>query len=230
MIGIIGAMKIEVEGLKNQLKDLKVTTISGIEFNQGVLNGAPVVIAVCGIGKVFAAMCAQTMILKFGVDKIINTGVAGGLLKDLDVGDIVVATAVCQHDMDTSGLGDPVGMVSGINQVFFETDKALQELAVENARGNNIRCIEGVIATGDQFMNDPVRKALIQGTFNATAVEMEGGAIGQVCTVNKVPFVVIRVISDSADGNANIDYAVFLEGAARESINVVKGIVGNFTD
>lgn len=229
MLGIIGAMKIEVEGLKKELKDLKVTTISGIEFNQGILNGAPVVIAECGIGKVFAAVCAQTMILKFGVDKIINTGVAGSLSPELNIGDIVVATSVCQHDMDTSGLGDPVGMVSGLNQIFFDTDKALQELAVENVRDDDIKCVTGVIATGDQFMNDPVRKTLIAETFKGVAVEMEGGAVGQVCTINKVPFVVIRVISDSADDEANVDFPVFLEAAAQRSINVIKGIAASFS-
>ncbi len=228
MIGIIEAMKVEVEGLKKELKDLEVTTISGIEFNQGFLNGTPVVIAVCGIGKVFAAICAQTMILKFGVDKIINTGVAGSLSPDLEVGDMVVATAVCQHDMDTSGLGDPVGMVSGLNQIFFETDKALQELALESARDKDFKCVTGVIATGDQFMKDTVKGELIAATFKAVAVEMEGGAIGQVCAVNKIPFLVIRVMSDCADDGANVDYAVFLDGAAKESMEVVKGIAESY--
>lgn len=227
MIGIIGAMAVEVEGLKKEIQGLKVTKISGMEFNEGTLNGVPVVVAVCGIGKVFAAVCAQTMILKFGVEKVINTGVAGTLVKELGVGDIAVATAVCQHDIDTSGLGDPVGMVSGLNQVYFKTDKALEELALEAVKDDDIKCMSGVIATGDQFMSNPVRKALIHETFDAIAVEMEGGAIGQVCTINNVPFLVIRVISDGADDNALMDYSVFVKQAAEESISVVKGILAS---
>ena len=204
MTGIIGAMKIEIEALNAQMENRQTRTVSGIEFTSGTLCGREVVTAVCGIGKVFAAMCAQTMILLYSPERIINTGVAGSLSTKLNIGDIAVSDFVVEHDMDTSPLGDPVGMISGINIVDIP-----------------IRCVKGKIASGDCFVNSAEKKKYISETFGAIACEMEGAAIGHVCYVNKVPFCVIRAISDAADGSSHMDYSKFTALAAKNSAAVM---------
>ena len=225
MIGIIGAMKIEVERLISDMEEVKCETVSGVDFVSGVLCGRDVVVAQCGIGKVFAALCAQTMIIKYGVDTIINTGVAGTLSSALDIGDIAVSLACVQHDMDTSPLGDPVGLISGINIIEIPADRALCESICETARELGINAVTGIIASGDCFVSSAERKDHIKNTFGAIACEMEGAAIAQVCFVNGVKYAVIRAISDSADGSAEMDYGEFSKIAAKKSANVVKSLL-----
>jgi len=224
MIGIIGAMDIEIEHINAGMEEKEEITVSGALYTKGKLYGKDVVTAVCGIGKVFAAMCAQTMIIKFGADKIINTGVAGGLTNKTDILDTVVATALVQHDMDTTYFGDPRGMISGINVVEFECDKTLADKIIANVEGNFIR---GIIASGDCFVADNDKKNDISETFNAVACEMEGAAIAQICYVNKVPFCVLRTISDGANGE-EMSYEKFrgvaAEKAAKVIINTIKNI------
>ena len=218
-IGIIGAMQMEVDALQAAMTASTSETVSGITFVSGNIGNHNVVAAVCGIGKVFAAMCAQTMILKYAPDAIINIGVAGTVTKGLNVLDISIADNVCQHDMDTSPLGDPIGLVSGINQIFFPADKTLAAAIGAAADKLGYRHITGTIASGDQFIHLPEKKDWIRETFHAIAAEMEGGSIGHVCTVNKVPFAVLRTISDGDGGS--MDYATFAPKAAIQSINVI---------
>lgn len=225
MIGIIGAMEIEVGALRSQLVGAESQTISGIEFISGTLRGVPVVIARSGVGKVFAAMCAQTMCLKFPVTSIINTGVAGTLTPALGIGDVAISNHVVQHDMDTSVVGDPVGLISGINVVYLKADDQLADLAYLAATGMGRNTRRGIIATGDQFLYREEQKDFIRSTYSAIAGEMEGGAIGQVCYVNKVPFVVIRVISDDADGNSPTNYPIFAEEAAGVGLAITVSVV-----
>lgn len=220
--GIIGAMSVEVEALKAQIKDPVTETVSGIEFVSGTLYGKDVVVAQCGIGKVFAALCAQTMILRYGVDRVINTGVAGTLCEELGILNVAVATAVVQHDMDTSPLGDPVGLISGINVVEISASRELTDKVKKAADALGINCVKGVIASGDQFINDARKKAWIHDTFNAVACEMEGAAIGHVCYVNGVDFAVIRAISDNASGEADIEYPEMVRRAAAQSTDIIK--------
>ncbi len=220
--GIIGAMSVEVEALKAQIKEPVTETVSGIEFVSGTLYGKDVVIAKCGIGKVFAALCAQTMILRYSVDRIINTGVAGTLCEELGILNVAVATAVVQHDMDTSPLGDPVGLISGINVVEISATDELADDVKKAADALGINCVKGVIASGDQFINDAQKKAWIHDTFNAVACEMEGAAIGHVCYVNGVDFAVIRAISDNASGDADIEYPEMVRRAAAQSADIIK--------
>ncbi len=220
VIGIIGAMEIEVSGLISEMKDAKSTVYGGITFTEGTLCGKNVVISKCGIGKVFASMCAQTMILKYSPDIIINSGVAGALSDELCIMDAVVATSVVQHDMDTSPLGDPKGLISGINVVYVESDKAVSERLSEAAKSLGVNTVRGVIASGDQFIADKTKKQDISTCFNASACEMEGAAIGQVCYVNKVPFAVMRTISDGK-GEA-LDYQTFVVSAAKKSMEIIK--------
>ena len=222
MTGIIGAMAIEIDRLTAAMEERQSETISGIEFTKGILCGQEVVCAVCGIGKVFAAMCAQTMILRYSPDRIINTGVAGSLSPALGIGDIAVSDCVVQHDMDTSPLGDPVGMISGINLVKIPADTELARKFILSAeRIGGIKCSLGTIASGDCFVNDSGKKDYIERTFGASACEMEGAAIGQVCFVNSVPFCVVRAISDNADGSSHMDFAEFTRIAAKNSAAVI---------
>ncbi len=218
-LGIIGAMQMEVDNLKETLENQSVEVVSGISFVSGNIGEVEVVAAVCGVGKVFAAICAEAMILKYNPDMIINIGVAGTLTKDLSVLDVAVASDVLQHDMDTSALGDPVGLISGLNQIFFPADEKMKNLLCECLKGKGVKYITGPIATGDLFMHDPEYKALVRERFGAIAAEMEGGSIGHVCTVNHVPFAVLRSISDGEGGA--IDYQTFAEKAAIVSIEVV---------
>ena len=217
MIGIIGAMDIEIEHINAVMEEKEEFTVSGALYTRGRLDGKDVVTAVCGIGKVFAAMCAQTMIVKFGADKVINTGVAGGLTDKTDILDTVVATALVQHDMDTTYFGDPRGLISGINVVEFPCDKALAEKITANVEGN---CVRGIVASGDCFVADNDKKKEISETFNAVACEMEGAAIAQVCYVNKIPFCVLRTISDGANGE-EMSYERFRVVAAEKAANVI---------
>ena len=218
-IGIIGAMQMEVDNLKEAMENQSVEVVSGVSFVSGNVGDVEVVVAMCGVGKVFAAICAEAMILKYNPDMMINVGVAGTLTKDLGVLDVAVATDVFQHDMDTSALGDPVGLISGLNQIYFPTDKKMVDLLCDCLRDKGINYVTGPIATGDLFMHDPAKKAQVRQDFRAIAAEMEGGSIGHVCTVNNVPFAVLRSISDG-DGGA-IDYQTFAEKAAVVSIEIV---------
>lgn len=225
MIGIIGAMDIEIERINAQMTDKNEEIVSGVCYTSGKIGKTEVVTAICGIGKVFAAICAQTMILKYNVNQIINTGVAGTLTDKVGVLGTVVATALVQHDMDTTYFGDPKGMISGINIVEFKTDEKLSQTLCKNIGGDYLM---GVIASGDIFVADEEKKKDIATTFNAVACEMEGAAIAHVCYVNNIPVCVVRSISDGADGDKQLSYEEFREEAAAKSaqivINTIKSI------
>ena len=222
MIGIIAAMNVEMESLRSFMTDTTTETISGITFVSGTLEGKQVVTAVCGIGKVFAAMC-----LRYQPECIVNTGVAGTLSDKLTIGSIAVSSAVVQHDMDTSAIGDPVGLISGINKVQLPADPDLCGQLSACATVLGIRTETGVIASGDQFISSSERKDAIVKTFGAIACEMEGAAIGQVCFVNRVPFCVLRAISDSADGSSHMDYPTFVGMAAEQSVKLLRTFLKN---
>lgn len=218
-IGVIGAMQMEVDNLKEALKDTTTVTYSGVEYVCGKINDTEVVAAVCGIGKVFAAICTEAMILKFDVDMVINIGVAGALTKDLGVLDVAVANNVVQHDMDTSALGDPYGLISGINEILLPANPSMCKLLGDCLQDKGVHYMTGTIASGDQFVATEEKKTWIRSHFEAIAAEMEGASIGQVCYINKVPFAILRSISDSEGGA--MDYQTFAEKAAILSIEVV---------
>ncbi len=225
MIGIIGAMDVEVNSFKELMADKQTEIISGIEFVNGKLWGKSVVVAVSGVGKVNAAICTQTMCLKYSPDFIINSGVAGGLEKSLNICDVVVASAVIQHDMDTSPLGDPVGFVSGINLVDIPCDSEISKKLYAASTENDIHTLMGKIASGDQFINSAEKKAFLVDTFDAYACEMEAASIGHVAYKNNVPFVILRSISDNADGSSHLSYTEFVEAAAKNLIKVMKSFL-----
>ena len=227
-IGIIGAMEDEVREIISQLDDKSVETVSGIDFYTGNLFGKSVVIAKCGVGKVFAALCAEAMMIKYSPELIINSGVGGALDKRLRPLDIVFADKLVQHDMDTSAIGDPVGLISGINKVYFETDARARDILVDAAMTLSVHHYVGTVATGDKFISDSADKERINATFGAVACEMEGGAIAHAAYVNGTPCVVIRSISDSADGDASMDYPTFLPIAAKISTDLTLALVEKY--
>ena len=163
--------------------------------------------AVCGIGKVFAAICTEAMILRYAPSLVLNSGVGG----------IAVATSLVQHDMDTSALGDPVGLISGINKIYFEADRDAVARLCAAADKVGARTLCGTIASGDRFLADAAHKRFVADTFGAIACEMEGAAVAQVAYVNRTPFAVMRAISDSASGDATMEYPKFLAMAAARS-------------
>jgi len=228
MIGIIGAMDIEVEKIKGFLTDVSEEKISGINFVSGKFENKDVVVAKCGVGKVFAGLCAEAMILKYTPELIINVGVAGCLDETLKIGDIVIADSVCQHDMDTSPLGDPVGMLSDINIIKIPADEKAYRLFGECAKELSLPYSIGTIASGDQFVSSSEKKKYIIDNFGAKSCEMEGGAIGHVCYVNNVPFAVLRAMSDGADDGAKMDFPTFAKMAAENSTNVIKAFLAKF--
>ncbi len=220
MIGIIGAMDIEVNQFKDLMQSKKTETISNIEFVSGDLWGKPTVVAVSGVGKVNAAICTEVMCLKYSPDFIINSGVAGGLEDSLKICDVVVADAVVQHDMDTSPLGDPIGFISGLGIVDIPCDAVLSKKLAESSGSAGVHTLVGKIVSGDQFINSSEKKSFLIDTFGAFACEMEAAAIGHTAYKNDVPFCVLRSISDNADGSSHISYTDFV-GMASENLKKI---------
>lgn len=226
-IGIIGAMQPEIDDLLCLLEDPKTDRIGGQIFHTGRLDGKNVAIVRCGIGKVFAALTAEAMILRYAPRLLINTGVAGALSPDLFQGDVVVAQDLCQHDMDTTVLGDPKGMISGLDRVFLPADEGARAIVCAlPAEGFRIRA--GRIASGDRFVSTEEEKARIAADFSAVACEMEGGAIAQVAFVNQTPVCVIRAISDGADEAARLSFDRFLPLAAGRSAAITRELVRRY--
>lgn len=221
MVGIIAAMQVELDLIKSKLENIKEEKRGGIVFYTGKYKEKDVVAAVCGIGKVFAAMCAEAMILSYDPDTIVNTGVAGSLSDDLHILDCTVAEKCVQHDMDTSPLGDPVGLISGINKIFFEADQYGTELLCKCYKSLGVTPKLCTVASGDVFVADKIKKERIKDTFGASVCEMESASIAHVCYVNKTPFVISRAISDGADGDAQIDFPSMCRIAAERSSRAV---------
>jgi adenosylhomocysteine nucleosidase len=221
-IGIIGAMEEEVAILKEKMEDVRIIKKASMDFYEGTLAGKKAVVVRSGIGKVNAGICAQILADMFSVEAIINTGIAGSLNKDINIGDIVVSTDVVQHDMDATGFGYRKGQIPQMPVFFFNADERLRKLAVKVCSEVNpdIQVFEGRIASGDQFVCDQDVKDGIVSEFSAYATEMEGAAIGQAAYLNDVPFLVIRAISDKADGSAQMDYSEFEKAAIVHSVNL----------
>lgn len=225
-IGIIGAMEEEVVILRELLTDKRIETIAGCEFTTGKMNGIEVVLLRSGIGKVNAAMSTTILLQKYQPDYVINTGSAGGSNPELNVGDVVISTEVRHHDVDVTVFGYEYGQVPQL-PAAFEADVELVKTAMNAAKGiSDIKVVEGLIATGDSFMNDPQRVEYIKGKFtNLQAVEMEAVAVAQVCYQYGTPFVIIRSLSDIAGKESNISFEQYLEKAAINSSKLVAKIV-----
>ena len=224
-IGIIGAMDCEIAEIKSSMSLVKEKVISGMTFYSGQLHGKDVVLVKCGVGKVFASIATEVLIITFGVTHIINIGVAGSVTTSLKIGDIVVSSAVVQHDMNTSAIGDPVGLVSGVNKIYFDADPSLVDCAVSSGEKFGYNVCKGIVASGDLFVAKESTKKYITENFNAVCAEMEGAAVGQVAFVNEVPFVVIRSISDDGDESHQIEFAIFATQSAIKAGHVVKEMI-----
>lgn len=223
MIGILCALEAEVSKLYELIEEPVIEEVYGYRFAAGKLEGKNVVVAKCGVGKVNAAVCAQTMILKYAPELIINSGVAGSLSGELSICDIAIGTDVVQHDFDTSACGDPVGVITMVNGnvLSFPCDATAANAIADAAAHVGVHAIPARIASGDQFISDGAKKRWIVDTFDAKACEMESGAIAQACYISGVKCAVIRAISDSTDGAHEMEFTQFLKVAADNSIKVL---------
>ena len=231
-IGIIGAMEEEVTSLKEALTDSKTTSIAGMEFCEGKLEDKDVVVVQCGMGKVNAGICANTLINQFGCSGIINTGVAGSLDNQIDIGDIVVSVDACQHDFTVEAIGFAKGEIPYTGLSAFPADETMRKEAVEavHAVAPDIQVFEGRVCTGDQFVSSKEQKESIKSDFGGMCCEMEGGAIAQACYLNDTPFVIIRAISDKADDSEEMSYEVFKKDAAAHCALVVRHMIAHMKE
>lgn len=222
-LGIIGAMTVEVETLKSAMTDLTVTTKAGMEFYDGVLEGLPAVVVQCGVGKVNAAMCAQVLCDCFDVTHLVNTGIAGSLCNELDIGDLVVSTDAMYHDFDVQHFGYEMGEVPGMGVLTFPAGAEMMEYAICAAEAVHPGHVKtGRIASGDMFVaGREIKERIIEKT-QAVCTEMEGTAIAHVAFRNKLPFVILRAISDKADDSADMDYPTFEAQAAHRCAQVTQ--------
>lgn len=226
-IGIIGAMDLEVEHLKSEMQISRIVDKAGMEFYTGTLKGVDVVIVRSGIGKVNAGLCAQILADVFQVTHIINTGVAGSLNAKLDIGDILISRDALYHDVDVRIFGYQLGEVPQMGCREFKADKAMIEAAVSSCKEVNpdIHVEVGRILSGDQFISDKAKKETLIADFQGDCTEMEGAAIAHSAYLNKIPFVIIRAISDKADDSAEMDYSTFEREAAKHSAKLVEHMI-----
>lgn len=220
MIGIIGAMEEEVSQLVQKMTDIEKTEIAGMVFNKGLIENKELVVVRSGIGKVNAAMCTQILATYFKVDTVINTGVAGSLKNEINIGDVVISTDALQHDMDATGFGYEPGMIPRMQTSIFEADKKLIQVAEEACKAAvpDIGVFKGRVVSGDQFITDKSVKERLINQFKGFCTEMEGAAIAQAAFLNDIPFLIIRAISDKADDSASMDYGEFEKKAIDNSV------------
>lgn len=226
-IGIIGAMDEEVSRLKEKMQVSKVETKAGMEFFGGSLAGKEVVVVRSGIGKVNAGICTQILVDDFQVDAVINTGVAGSLKNEINIGDIVLSEDTLQHDMDATGFGYEPGIIPRMDSSLFVADKKLIDTArkVNEQVNPDISTFVGRVVSGDQFISDKDKKDYLVKQFSGYCTEMEGAAIAQVCYLNQIPFLIIRAISDKADNSATMDYGEFEAKAIAHTVALVTGMM-----
>lgn len=222
-IGVIGAMDEEIAQFLEWVGATKESVIAGITFREGTWHGKQVVICKCGVGKVNAAVCTQLLIDRFGVTEIIFTGVAGALHPELSIGDIVISSHCMQHDMDVTPLGFAKGVIPFAPDSVFSADPRLQELAfraAEELYPGHIRI--GKVLSGDQFVADREKVRELHQDMQGDCVEMEGSAVAQVCHLNQIPFVILRSMSDKADGSAHVNFPEFTKHASERSAAIVE--------
>ncbi|SDC18952.1 5'-methylthioadenosine/S-adenosylhomocysteine nucleosidase [Shouchella lonarensis] len=220
-VGIIGAMEEEVNELRGKMVEPVVETVAHCTFTLGKIEGVEVVLTLCGIGKANAAMATALLNDRYRPDYVVNTGVAGGLHEAMAVGDIVISTEVRYHDVDATVFGYEYGQVPGSVPAYMPAKKLI-DIAKQAAQEVGIRTETGLVLTGDSFMGEATRVQQVKGQFpTAYCVEMEAGAIAQVCHQFETPFVIIRALSDVAGGEAHGSYETFLKKAADHSAQQV---------
>ena len=224
-LGIIGAMAVEIAALKANMENMKITARAGMDFCEGSMFGRDVVVVQCGIGKINAAMCTQILVDCFGVTAMVNTGIAGSLCADLDIGDLVVSTDAMYHDFDCVHFGYPYGKVPGMDVTSFPADEAMIGYAFDAAEAVNPgHTKKGRVASGDQFVAVKELKEKIIANTQGLCTEMEGTSIAQTAYRNGLPFVILRAISDKADDSAEMDYPTFERIAAHRCAEVTKNL------
>lgn len=227
MIGIIGAMDEEVSKFIEKMDAAEVIEKAAMQFNRGTIDGKELVIVKSGIGKVNAAICTQILVCEFGVDSIINTGIAGSLDSAIDIGDIVLSTDALQHDVDAVAFGYPPGQIPRMDTLSFAADDKLADIAKECCQRvcSDINVFKGRVVSGDQFIADKAVKESIIQKFGGLCTEMEGAAIAQTAYLNNVPFLIIRAISDKADDSASLDYPEFERKAIENSVKLLSEMI-----
>lgn len=230
MLGIIGAMDEEVAKIKEKMEDITVTEKAAMEFFKGKLGEKDVVVVRSGIGKVNAAVCSQILVDHFQVSAIINTGIAGSLKNEINIGDIVLSTDTVHHDMDATGFGYALGQIPRMDVLAFPADQELLELAEACCHEVNpeIGVWRGRVVSGDQFVDKKEKKQWIEENFDGSCTEMEGAAIAQTAYLNQVPFLIVRAISDKADDSASVDYPEFEAAAIDHSVRLLLAIAERY--
>lgn len=231
MIGIIGAMDEEVAKVKELMDKIEIKTVADMEFFQGFLGDCEVVAVRCGIGKVNAALCSQILVDCYHVTAMINTGIAGSLRNEINIGDVVLSTDALHHDMDAGGFGYAPGQIPRMDVLAFQADRHLLETAKFCCEKYipEIGVHTGRIVSGDQFISDKEKKQWLVDTFGGYCTEMEGAAIAQAAYLNRIPFLIIRAISDKADDTAHMDYAEFEAAAIRHSVKLLTAMIGELS-
>lgn len=226
-IGIIGAMDVEVAALREKMTKSNYVHKAGMDFDEGMIGNCPVVVVKSGVGKVNAALCVQILIDDFKVSHVINTGVAGSLNNEINIGDIVVSTDAMYHDVDATVFGYQKGEVPQMGFISFPADLTLRAMSVHAVRkaAPDVQVFEGRILSGDQFIASHEKKLQLAADFSGFCAEMEGSAIAQACYVNTVPFVIIRAISDKADESVTESYDVFEGKAAKHCADIVFAMI-----
>jgi adenosylhomocysteine nucleosidase len=227
LIGIIGAMNEEIIELKEVMENIQEEKKVNLTFYKGKLRGKDVVLVECGIGKVNAAICTTLLIDHYKVDKIIFTGVAGGVNPEIEVGDMVISTELIQHDFDTTAFGNEHGVIPRMATSVFKADEELKKIAVEVAleKFGKEKVWTGVILSGDQFVASGEKITWLREKFNGECTEMEGAAVAHVCSLFNTPFLILRSISDKANHEADVDFTEFVHLAAKNSKDILEGIL-----
>ena len=229
MLGIIVALEDEVTRLKDMMSDVELVNLTGMEFFKGKIEEKEAVVVQSGIGKVNAAICTQVLIDNFDITAIINTGVAGALRQEINIGDIVISTDAVEHDMNAMQLGYDRGIIPGMETSFFIADDDLIELTKNSVeKAVDVDVYQGRVVSGDLFVSEQKVKDKLSAEFDGYCAEMEGGAIAHCACVNKVPFVVIRFVSDKADNSEEVDYNAFEKDTVSNSVKLIVEILKNY--
>lgn len=229
-IGIIGAMDEEIQHILDSMENFDTEKKAGISFYSGKFNGYDIVLCKSGVGKVNASVCTQILIDEFQAANIIFTGVAGAVNPDLKIGDIVVSTDCVQHDMDVTALGFKLGEIPYTDVSVFKADPALVDLAISASKEivQDRKIVSGRILSGDQFIASREKVKFLHDELQGSCTEMEGAAVGQVCSMNEIPFVIIRSMSDQADGSADVNFLEFTKLASKNSYEIVNEMIKNW--
>lgn len=229
-LGIIGAMDEEVNKTINIMTNYKKIIYASMSFYDGQIDDQDLVVVRCGIGKVNAAVCTQILIDLFNVDVIINTGIAGSLKSEINIGDIVISTDSMQHDVDTSKFGYELGVIPRMETSIYKAEEYLINKAYDICKEflPHLSVFKGRVLSGDQFISESTKKEWLSNTFKGYCTEMEGAAIGQVAYLNKIPYLIIRSISDKADNSAQMAYEEFEELAINNTFILIKELIKAF--